>query len=54
MILVIVSLKDKLDKIWLFEKTLLIANISIEVILAIRFFSFNNANIEYTKVKVLT
>lgn len=42
---------DKLDRVQFFEKTFLLANISIEVVLEMPFLSFSNINIEFTKAE---
>ncbi len=43
-ILVGFSVKNKLGKVWFFEKTFLLADNSREVVLKIPFFTFSNAN----------
>lgn len=40
-------------KVWFFEKTFLLANISMEVVLKMTFFIFNNANIEFGAEKLI-
>lgn len=44
-------LLDYLEKIQFFKKTYLLVQISMEVILAIFFFTLNNVNIEIIKLK---
>ena len=39
----------KLDRAWLLQKTFLLANITMEIVLKILFFSFSNANIQYAE-----
>lgn len=39
------SVKDKLEKIWFFEITFVLANINIEVVLEMFFLNLFNANI---------
>lgn len=53
MVLAIFSLKDNLERVWFFEKTFLVANISIKVVLEISFFLFNNADIQFVETKKL-
>ena len=43
------SIKYKLEIVWFFEETFLLANNSIEVILEMFFLIFSNANIRFAK-----
>lgn len=47
-------LQDSLDSTQFFEETLLLADISIEVVLGILFLLFNNTNVKFAKLKKLT
>ena len=40
---------EKLDKIWFFQETFLLANTSMEVVLGIFFLTFSNANIKFAE-----
>ncbi len=44
-------LQNKLEKIQVFDKTFLLADITIEMILKILFLSFNNINIWFSEVE---
>lgn len=46
--------KNKLRQVWLFEKTLIVADISIKVILRILFFLLSNADVQFADMKKLT
>lgn len=48
------SLQNKLKKVWFFEKTLLLVDISMKIILRIAFFSLNNVHIWFTETCNLT
>lgn len=45
MVIASFSIQDKLGKVWFFEKTFLLADISIEVVLGMPFFSLLDADI---------
>lgn len=44
-VLINFNMKNKLEKTWFFQKTFLLIDFIIEMILKILFFIFNNANI---------
>lgn len=46
--------QDNLRRVWFFEKTFLLANINIEVVLGMLFLSLNNTNIEFAELEKLT
>lgn len=46
-------LLDSLGKVGFFEKTFLLADTSIELVLKITFFSFNNTGIEFAELGIL-
>ena len=46
------SVQNKLEKIRFFEKTFLLADTSIEVVLGMFSFIFSNANIQFVKKKL--
>lgn len=48
------SLQNSLERVWFFEKTFLLADTSIELILRISFLSFSNIDIEFIKLEKLT
>lgn len=48
------SLQDSLERIQSFEETFLLANISIDVILWIHFFSLSNTDVEFAELGKLT
>lgn len=54
MISIMFSLQNNLRKVWFFEKTFLLANTHIEVVLRISFLSFYNINIEFIELEKLT
>lgn len=41
------SIQDKLDRIWFFKETFLLADTSIKVVLEIPFLTLSNANIQF-------
>ena len=41
------QVENKLDRIWFFQKTILLANTTLEVILKIRFLTFSNVNVQF-------
>ena len=47
-------LKNSLESVQFFEKTFLLANTSIEVVLGMPFLSFHNANVEFAELEKLT
>ena len=44
---------DKLNKVRFFQKTFLLANITIKVVLGMFFLTFNNANIQFVEKKLI-
>ena len=46
------SIQNKLGKVWFFEKTFLLADTSIEVVLKMSFFTFWNANMQFVEKKL--
>lgn len=44
------SFYDNLKKVWFFEKTFLLANTSMEVVLEMLFLSFSNAGIKFAEL----
>ena len=46
------QIKDKLGRIRFFQETFLFANISTEVVLAMLFFTFSNANVRFIEKKL--
>ncbi len=48
------SLQDSLGRVWFFEKTFLLADTSMEVVLGMPFLSFNNTDVEFVELKKLT
>ena len=47
MVLASFQMKNKLWKAWFWEKTFLLADLNIEVVLEILFLNLNNANIKF-------
>ncbi len=47
------SLQDNLRRVWFFEKTFLLANISMEVVLEMPFLFFSNIDVEFAELKKL-
>ena len=45
--------KNKLEKVWFFQKAFLLANISLEIVLRIHFLSLSKANIRFTEQKLV-
>ena len=52
MIMTAFQVLDKLGHSWFFQKTFLLVDISIEVVLGILFLALNNVNIWFTKKKL--
>ena len=52
MVLAGFSVQDKLGKVWFFEETFLLANISIEIVLQMLFLIFLDANIQFVDKKL--
>ena len=52
MVIIGFQVEDKLGKAWFFQKSFLLAEISIEVGLRMLFLTFNNANIQFAKKKL--
>lgn len=52
MVLVSFQVENKLGKALVFQKTFLLAEISMEVVLKIFFLTFNNANIQFVEKKL--
>lgn len=48
------SLQNSLKRVWFFEKTLLLANIIIELILEIFFLSLSNVDVKFIELENLT
>lgn len=46
--------QDKKSKDRFFEETFLLANVNIEVVLGMPFFSFSNTNVDFLEAKSLT
>lgn len=47
------QIKDKLGKTWIFQKTFLLANISVKMMLKMPFLTFSNANLQFAKKKLI-
>lgn len=47
-------LQNSQKMIWFFEKTFLLANININIVLGMLFLAFSNTDIEFTELKKLT
>ena len=45
---------DSLKRFWFFEKTFLLADTNMEVVLGMSFFSLSNANVEFAELKRFT
>lgn len=45
---------DSLERVGFFEKTFLLANTNIELVLKMPFLSLSNANVKFTELKKLT
>lgn len=54
MVLARFLLQDNLDRVWFFDETFLLANISIEVVLKISFLFVNNGDVKFAESKKLT
>lgn len=52
MVLAGFSVSNKLEKVWFFEKTFLLANTNMEVVLKMFFLIFSNANIQFGEKKL--
>ncbi len=48
------SIQDSLKRVWFFEETFLLTDISIEIVLGMLFLSLSNANIEFAELENLT
>lgn len=46
--------QDKLERVWFFEETFLLANTSIKKVLRILFFSFSNIDVKFAKLRKFT
>lgn len=46
------QVEDKLGRAWYFQKTFLLADINIEVVLRMPFLIFSNADIQFTEKKL--
>lgn len=53
MFIAVIALKDKLQRIWFLEKTFLVADISIKMILEMPFLSHGNTYVEFAKIEGL-
>lgn len=49
-----ISIQNSLGRVWFFEKTFLLADTSIEVVLRICFLSLNNADVKFAELGELT
>lgn len=49
MVLASFQVKDKLKRVWFFQKSFLLADISVEVILGIFFLIFSNIDIQFVE-----
>ena len=49
MVLAGFSVQNKLEKVWFFEETFLLADTSMEVILGMPFFTLLNANVQFVE-----
>ena len=49
MIIASFQVENKLDRTWLFQESFLLADTSIEVVLAMFFFTVGNTNIQFAK-----
>ena len=47
------QVEDKIGKAWFFQKTFLLANISVEAILGILFLTFSNVNVQFVEKKLI-
>lgn len=54
MISTVFSLQDNSRRVWFFEKTFLLVNTSIELVLGMLFFSFSNTDIKFAELGKLT
>ena len=52
MVLASFQVEDKLGRIWFFQKTFLLADISAEVVLGIPFLTLSNANVQFVEKKL--
>ena len=52
MVLISFQVKDKLGKARFFQKTFLLDNVSMEVVLRISFLTLSNANIQFAEKKL--
>ena len=53
MILASFQIEDKLEKVWFFQETFILANFSKDVVLRILFLTFSNVNIKFAWKKFL-
>lgn len=53
MVLTNFHVKNKLDKTWFFQKTFLIANTTLEVMLGMLFLKFNNADVQFIEQELI-
>ena len=53
MVLASFQVEDKLRKTWFFPETFLLADINVEVILSILFLALSNADVQFTKKKLI-
>ena len=54
MVLTSFQIEDKFGKAWFFQKTFLLANISVKVILRISFLTLSNTDIQFAKKKLIS
>ena len=52
MIIAVFQVLDKLDCSWFFQKTFLLANISIKMVLSIPFLIVSNINVQFAEKKL--
>ena len=52
LVIAVFQVVNKLSCSWLFQKTFLLANISIKVVLGIHFLTLNNADVQFAEKKL--
>ena len=53
MVIATFQVLDKLNCSWFFQKSFLLANISMEVVLGMLFLTFSNVDIQFAKKKLI-
>ena len=48
------SFQDSQEKVWFFEETFLLADISMKIVIGMSFLAFSNADVEFTELGKLT